>query len=247
MQEVGLVYDLERIQQRRDDVVEFRLPRRALEALQPGLEAAALLEVEHHVGGVVGAEVAMHPHDVGVVETRQRLRFLDEAIKTPLIVARHFLRAWRGADALACRKVSRKILLDGDEPSQGLLVREVGDAEATGAQHTPYVVVADQLRPVRQGQQVRRWSWLGLHRLPFSGPPVGRKGEFPTWRSLLPRLCRAGTPARKAEGASLQALMWRNNGPSSSATGEPPQHWRHAQLAILPSFSALAVARFGNF
>ena len=70
----------------------------------------------------------MHPHDVGVVETRQRLRFLDEAIKTPLIVARHFLRAWRGADALACRKISRKILFDRDEPSQGLaplVVREL--------------------------------------------------------------------------------------------------------------------------
>ena len=103
MQEVGLVDQLERIEQRRQDGVELLLARRAAERLQPALEALALLEVEHHVAGVVGAEVAIDAHDVRVIELGERLRFLDEAIEAPAVVAGAVLASGARPRCLAAR------------------------------------------------------------------------------------------------------------------------------------------------
>ena len=88
--------------------VELLLARRAPRPFSQRLEALALLEVEHHVAGVVGAEVAVDAHDVGVVELGERLRFLDEAVEAPAVVAGAVLRARRGLDAAVARGDSRR-------------------------------------------------------------------------------------------------------------------------------------------
>ncbi len=159
MQEVGLVDQLQRVEQRRDDGVELLLARGAPEALEPGLEALALLEVEHHVAGVVGAEVAVDAHDVGVVELGKRLRFLDEAIEAPAVVAGAVLRARRRIDAAVARgDVARKVFLDGDHAGERNLVGEIGHAEAAGAQHALDAIVADQLGSAWQRDEIRHGS-----------------------------------------------------------------------------------------
>jgi hypothetical protein len=48
--------------------------------------ASVFLEVEHHVGGVVGAEVAVDADDIRMVEPGQGLGFLDEAVEAPAVV-----------------------------------------------------------------------------------------------------------------------------------------------------------------
>ena len=66
--------------------VELELPWRAAKALQPRFEALALLELQDHVAGVVGPEIAVDTDDVAVVELGQRLRLGDEALQPPLII-----------------------------------------------------------------------------------------------------------------------------------------------------------------
>ena len=155
MQKIRLVNELERVEQRRDDAVELFLARRPAERLQPVLEALALLPVEHHVAGVVGAEVAIDAHDVGVVELGERLRFLNEPVEAPAVVSGAILRARCGLDAAgAGGDVAREVLLDGDEAGKRDLVGEVGDAEAAGAQHPLNAVIAGQLCAAWQRDEI---------------------------------------------------------------------------------------------
>ena len=159
MQEVGLVDQLQRVEQRRDDGVELFLPRGAPKALEPALEALALLEVEDHVAGIVGAEVAIDAHDIAVVELGERLRFLDEAIKTPAVVAGAVLRTRRSIDAaVAGGDVAREVLLDGDHARERNLVGEISHTKAAGAQHPLDAIVANQLGSAWQGDEIRHGS-----------------------------------------------------------------------------------------
>ena len=148
MQEVGLVDHLQRVEQRGEDGVELLLARRASQRLEPPLQALALLEVEHHVAGLVVAEVAVELDDIGVVELGERLRFLDEALEPPIVVACRVLRARQHVDAVGARgDVARKVFLDGDGPAERKLLGEIRDAEAASSQHTLDAVVADQHCP----------------------------------------------------------------------------------------------------
>ena len=169
VQEVGGMNDLKGVEQGHDQPVELGLPRGAPELLEPGLEAAPVLEVQHHVAGVVGAEVAMHPDDVGMIEARQRLRLLDEAIEAPLVVCGGVAGARHRAVVATGGEIGGKVLLDGDEAVERLLVRKVGDAEAADAQDAPDAIVADELGPIRQGKQTCRWRRLGFHHPSLSG------------------------------------------------------------------------------
>jgi hypothetical protein len=80
------VDEFEGVQERRDDLVELGLPWRPPEVAEPGLEALAFLEMQDDVGGIVGPEITIDAVDVGMIEARQRLRFLDEALEPPAIV-----------------------------------------------------------------------------------------------------------------------------------------------------------------
>ena len=151
MQKIGLVDFLERIEQGRDNAVEFLLARRAAQTLQPTLETLALLEVEHHVAGVVGAEVAVDAHDIRVREFGERLRFLDEAVETPAIIARAILRTGCGFDAAgAGREVRWEIFLDRDGAVERDFVREVSHAEAACTEHALDAIIANEFRSGRQ-------------------------------------------------------------------------------------------------
>ena len=53
---------------------------------QQVLERLAALVVHHHVRGAIRLEIADHAHDVRVAELGERARFLQEAVKPPLVV-----------------------------------------------------------------------------------------------------------------------------------------------------------------
>ena len=206
--------------------VELGLARRALEALQPGLEAAALLELQHHVAGVVGEEVAVHAHDVGVNEAGERPRLLDEALEPPLVVLGAALRARRGlAGGAAGGVVGGKVFLDGDEPGQRRLVGEIGDAEAAGAQHALDAIVANQLRPLRQRQQVGVGRRVGLlhchsHRGPTDDAHAGSIPRQIVMASFALRRAHSSARCPRTElgesagniVAEEWAVAWRTHG-----------------------------------
>ena len=234
--------------------VELVLARRAPEALQPALEAAALLEVEHHVAGVVGAEVAVDAHDVGVVERGERLRFLDEAVeapagsrrRSPASAARHRCAPSRAAI------VGREIFLDGDQAGERDLVGEIGDAEAAGAQHALDAVVADQLGPVRQRQQVAVDAGMGCIAFAIAASPrpmVTRTREHcPANCSWPPsHLQRAHSSERRHErnACRVRAILWRNNGAALASANLCAG--RCATAMFLPSCSGTdLLRRVGN-
>ncbi len=126
--------------------IELLLARGAAQALEPGLEAQALLEVEDHVAGVIGPEVAVDADDVRVVELGERLGFLDEAVEAPAVIAGTVLGARAGLDAAAGGKIGGKVLLDGDAAVERNLVGKIGDAESASTKHALDAEVADKLR-----------------------------------------------------------------------------------------------------
>ncbi len=138
------VDQLQRVEQRSDDGVELFLARGAAEALQPGLEALSFLEMEDHVAGIIGAEVTVHAHDIGVIELGKCLGFLDEAVEPPAVVVLAVLRPWRGLDAAgASCEIRREVLLDRHMAVERHLVGEIGYAEAARAEHALDAVVPD--------------------------------------------------------------------------------------------------------
>ena len=78
--------DFKRIQHGTKQSIQLCLPRRPAKTAQPCLEAAALLELQHHVAGVIFAEIAVYSDNVGVIEARERLGFFDEPVEAPLVV-----------------------------------------------------------------------------------------------------------------------------------------------------------------
>jgi len=58
----------------------------------------------------------------------------------------------------ACGKVTWKILFDGDKACECNLVREIGDAETAGPQHSLNAVVADEFGSARQRYEIRHGS-----------------------------------------------------------------------------------------
>jgi hypothetical protein len=123
--------------------------------IQPAFEALPFLEVQHHVAGVVRAEVAIDPHDVRVREFRESLRFLDEAVEPPFVIAGAILRAWRRLDAIGTSgKIAGKIFLDRDDAVERDLVGEIGHAEPAGAEDALDFVIAYEFGPARKRNEV---------------------------------------------------------------------------------------------
>ena len=115
VQEVLAVHHLQRVEQRGDDRIELLLRRRPAQAAQPILEALALLEAHHHVGGGVRLVHARNPHDARVLEARQRARLLQKAGAAP--VERLLVAVGLGLHAhggVAVTEVVGVVLLDGD-------------------------------------------------------------------------------------------------------------------------------------
>ena len=53
--------------------------------------------MQHHVRRVVGTERPVNTHDIAMIEFRQRLRFFNETLKAPGVIAEQF--AERGVAA----------------------------------------------------------------------------------------------------------------------------------------------------
>ncbi len=231
VQVAGGVHHLERIEQRGDDFFQLRLPRRPIEVLEPGLEAAALLEMQHHVGGLVGPEIAVDAHDVGVHEARERLRLIDEALEAPVVVGSGVAGARRGILAVAGGEIGREVFLDGDETGERDLVGKVGDAEAAGAQYPLDAVVADQLRPVWQGQQVAIGCRLRLDRHSHHGSHVtATRASLPARRLLAQSTGRATTPRRRGSERARCGQYYGNSmgraGPEAVRAARSQQNFR---------------------
>ena len=163
---VGPVDELQRVKQRADDGIQLLLARRAAKAFQPGLEAQSFLELEHHVGGVVSFEVAVHANDVWVIELRQRFGFFNEPVAPPLEIAGAVGRTRHRFEAvLAGGEIGREILLQRDDPRQRAFFRQISHAEAARAQHALDAVISHENSSDRQRDEVRHNLLLWFQKL----------------------------------------------------------------------------------
>ncbi len=77
-----LMHPLQAIEQRHEQRAQTFLAA-ALGLAEQGAEAAPLLVLHDHIGGVVGLEDAVHADDVGMLEARQGAGLAQKAVQTP--------------------------------------------------------------------------------------------------------------------------------------------------------------------
>ena len=107
------------------------VPRRSSSAAS----VDALLEAHHHVRGVVELEHRVHADDAGVVEPRERARFLDEALEPPAVsVPEPFGARPDRRVGHARGELDGQVFLDRDALVEIGVAREIGDAESALAQ-----------------------------------------------------------------------------------------------------------------
>jgi len=156
VKKIGRVEEGQRVQQRRYDTIELVLARRAAEALEPGLEALAILVLQDNEPRVRLAEEAIDADDVRVIEAGQRARLVKKALEAPLVVTGAVLGAGlRGLVVIAHREIDREVLLDRHHPGERYFLGKVGDAEAAGAQDTLDAIVLCEARACWQGGKIR--------------------------------------------------------------------------------------------
>ena len=82
---------LEAVEQRPHDAQQHRLVegRRPTSQRWSGWPVSS---VHHHVGGLVGAEIAQHPHDAGLWKLARGPAFEQEALQAALEAAAHVRR-----------------------------------------------------------------------------------------------------------------------------------------------------------
>ena len=164
MQKTGPVHNLQPVEQRADDAqqacpVEGQAPH------QPVLQRLAGFVLHHHVGGVVGAEVAQHAHDAGMVKARQRAGFEQEALQPPveglLDVGRAGPHAQLGG---AHRHVAGQVFLDRHAAIQVGVVGQVRHAKTATAQHPLEAVLVEGVAAGQRERVVlmrgRRAGWV---------------------------------------------------------------------------------------
>ena len=136
VQEAGLVHFGDAVEQRIEEFVDFGFRERA-RLLQDLGEARAMLVSHHQVGGAVGLEVAVDPHDVVVVEAHQRARFVAEPFQAPPegLGIGGDQRMHAGAGRRSRRNGARQVFLDRDRAADHRLGRLIGNAEAARAEH----------------------------------------------------------------------------------------------------------------
>ena len=112
-----------------------RLGCQSLAAHQALVQRLALDQRHHHVGGAVGLEKVVHPHNGRAVEPSQGAGLIEEAFAAPGELLSMVGRARQhGGAALAQGKRGRQVLLDGHVSAQSKVTRPVGDAEGTLAE-----------------------------------------------------------------------------------------------------------------
>ena len=92
----------------------------------------------------------MHLDDIAVIELRERLRLVDEAVEAPIVVARRACRARVRLEIIGpAREIARKIFLDADLPREIGFFREIRDAEPARAEHAHDFIIAREFGSVR--------------------------------------------------------------------------------------------------
>src|SRR5208337_164021 len=126
------------------------LARRASKLAKPPVKALAILEVQHGIRRVVRVENPLHAYDVRMLESGKRLRFLPEALQTPLKIT-FFSVAGRDRDGvlLPVSMGPGKVLLDCHARFKGQIDCEIGDPETALAQQSVDPVVVEEAHPVR--------------------------------------------------------------------------------------------------
>ena len=193
MQEIGRVQHLQGIEHRRHDAVELLLRGLAAEPPQPVLEAFPALEAHHHVGRVIGLEHAGDAHDAGMVEARQRARFLQEVGAAPvedLLVALGLCPHAHRLGALA--EIVGVVFLDRHHGGEADVLGLIGDAEPAGADDTQDAIAAIENRSRRQDVAATQCT---------SSQEGDERGTLP--RIAIPRNTCA--PHRSA-GAQIRAI-----------------------------------------
>ena len=85
----------------------------------------------------------MHPHDAGMTKPVDGSGLVQEALESPVV---EFLASGRGdgdARAVCSSSSVGEVLLESNRSIQQVVEREVGDAEAAGAEHTDDLVLVD--------------------------------------------------------------------------------------------------------
>ena len=187
MQEVALMDHFQRVEQRAHERVKLGLAWRAAKTSQPRLEAAALFELQHHVAGVVGPEIAIDANDIRVIEAGECLGFIDEAVEAPFIILGTFARAREGGEiAFAGGVVGRKIFLDGDLAAERQFIGKISDPEAACPQHLFDAEVAGQFGAVWKCDQIAHGNPPPL--VSLVAPPRPRRDRHVLPWSLIRRM-----------------------------------------------------------
>jgi hypothetical protein len=174
----------------------------------------AFVQRHGHVGGAMRLPAAQHAHQRGVVEARQGLGFLDEALQAlvkglaQLAGARQHLRA---AARVALRDAGRHVLLDGAHLPERVVPGAVDDAEAAFAE---------------LGQDLERRQRLALQHLQ-EGAAAGGDVAHVLLDAVLGDRGQGVAAAGDAEGAGWR--RWR--GPWSRCRGEGVE-LEHADRAV---------------
>ena len=151
------VDDLQRVHQRHQQRVCLLLVQGSAQTLQVAAQRLALQILHDEVGGAVFLKGAvdpdngLQPHELG-----QGLRLGQELLQAEAVV----LRLFRGGQLhryrvlAAAHQAGGVVLLDGHAPSGGVVVRDIGDAEAALPQHSAQHISAVENAAGPQGEGV---------------------------------------------------------------------------------------------
>jgi hypothetical protein len=122
------------IEQRCEQAVDLDLRRGSAQVFEPAFEAVTRFIDQHHVGGAVAFEYVRDINNIRVFARGEGAPFLQEAVESPG-ESGPIGRAHVPARAVPVRELAREVLLDGEDASEAIVVGDVGNAEATRADH----------------------------------------------------------------------------------------------------------------
>jgi hypothetical protein len=149
-----IVRPLDRAEQRHQHATQPGLVGRAPHLGAHLLDRAPAQHRHGHVGGAVGLPEAVHLEQRRVIEARQQLGLVDEALQTQRKALGVGVRADRDVQGFgASGQRGRHVLLDRDLALERVVHREVHNAEAAHAQHPEQLEFAE---PGARVERVRR-------------------------------------------------------------------------------------------
>ena len=134
----------QRFRQRRQQRHQPRLVGRRAHRTQLVLERDAFVKRHHHVGGAVGLPEPVHLDERRMVELRQQLGLVDEALQSGIegvAVPRRFDLHLRLADPR--RQRGRHVLFQRHAAFERMVPSEVDDAEAAFSEHAGQLELAE--------------------------------------------------------------------------------------------------------